>query len=330
MSDRLVLVTGGTGYLGSALVPEIAKRYPVRVYCNFAFGNSIEGTPNVEFIKGDIRDYRSVAKAMHGVTDVIHLAGIVTDELVDMNPKLGEQVNDYGTRIVLSEAYKADVGRFLYASSSSVYGSQDFECTEETIPKPQTAYAQSKLDGENEVLSYKGRMTVCALRMATLCGPAPRMRLDTIVNVFSKQAFYDGKITVFDGRQWRCNVFIDDAVAFWVALLDVESGLINGEVFNFLEKARTATDIAEIVRKAYDVAYGGFTKIEIDISKVDDRHYRMSSEKALRILNFGPANEGVRQAALMNFKFFSDHLEMDPNDDLYYNTRRMAEAMKQS
>ncbi len=329
MTDRLVLVTGGTGYLGSALVPEIAKRYPVRVYCNMAFGNPIEGTPNVEFVKGDIRDFKSVAKAMHGVTDVIHLAGIVTDELVDMNPKLGEQVNDYGTRIVLAEAYKADVQRFLYASSSSVYGSQDIECTEETTPRPQTAYAQTKLAGEREVLAYHPRMTVCALRMATLCGPAPRMRLDTIVNVFSKQAFYDKKITVFDGRQWRCNVFIEDAVAFWVALLDVEADLINGEVFNFLEKARTATEIAEIVRDAYDVAYGGFTKIETDISKVDDRHYRMNGDKALRVLNFGPADDGVRQAALMNFKFFDDHPEMAPNDDLYYNTRRMAEAMKQ-
>ena len=327
--DRLVLVTGGTGYLGSALVPEIAKQYPVRVYCSMAFGNPIADTPNVEFIKGDIRDYRAVGKAMRGVTDVIHLAGIVTDELVDMNPNLGSQVNDYGTRIVLAKAYKADVKRFLYASSSSVYGSQEIECTEETVPKPQTAYAQSKLDGEREVLSYQGRMTVCALRMATLCGPAPRMRLDTIVNVFSKQAFYDNKITVFDGRQWRCNVFVGDAVLVWRWLLDKDSELINGEVFNLLEKSRTASEIAEIVRDAYDVTYGVRTQIVTDVTKTDDRHYKMSGVKASQVLGFEPVEGSVRQAALMNFKFFYAHPYMDPNDDLYYNTRRMAGAMKQ-
>lgn len=326
-SDRLILVTGGTGYVGTAVVPRIAKRYLVRAVDTQMFGNAIAGTPNVEFVKADIQDYKAMRAAMRGVTDVIHLAGIVTDELVDMNHVKAMRINLLGTQQVARAAYEAGVGRLIFASSSSVYGSQPEIATEDTPPKPQSVYAATKLVGEDIVNSYSQSMTVCSLRCSTCCGPSPRMRLDTIVNVFSKQAYFDGKITVHGGDQYRTNAHINDVARLYEFLLDAPAGKINGEAFNFTSGNHTAQTLGVIVGSQVASLTDNRVEVNIDTSKHDLRSYRMDAGKIERVLGF-KAEKTIEDAVRDNITFFRAGGITDPNSDLYVNTRRMQGVMR--
>lgn len=330
MTERKILITGGLGYLGTTLVPAIAKLWPVRVFDTIAFGNSIENTPNVEFIQGDILDYLKLGDVMQGCTDVIHLAGIVTDELVDMNVDKGKDVNIHGTASVVTVAARYSVKRFIYASSSSVYGSTETISKETDEPKPMTEYAKTKLIGENVVIESNDAVpgfTTCAVRMATLCGPAPRMRLDTIVNIFSKQAYFDKEITVFGGDQFRSNLHVDDARDFYIKLLEAEPNQIAGEIFNVTSGNGTAERIARDVVIAYNSIYGYRLPVRVDHDKKDDRHYKMTSQKARTVLDWYP-RKTIMNAAKDNFAFFEAGEIFDPEDDIYYNTKRMRKAME--
>jgi nucleoside-diphosphate-sugar epimerase len=324
---RHILVTGGTGYLGSALVPELAKHHPVRVFCQMNFGNPIADTPNVEFIDGDIRDGSAMEKALVGITDVVHLAGIVTSELVDMNPAFALEVNVGATRQLCSLAVSADVKRFIYASSSSIYGYSDRDKTEDMHPNPNDHYAQTKLDAERIVMGFASQMIVGAIRMATLMGPSPRMRLDTIVNVFSKQAWYDTGITVWGGDQYRSNVHVDDAVRAYLMLLVSDPTLVQGMAYNVNQASLSARDIAMEVSNAFTDFTGTFPAIDIDKTKSDHRSYRLDAALIGRALGWKPTKT-IKDAALDNFKWFKDGHVKDPNSDLHYNTRRMADVVK--
>jgi len=342
--DRLVLITGGSGYVGSVLVPLIAKKYPVRVLETMTFGNPIADTPNVEFIQGDIRNQAIVSQALDGVTDVIHLAAIVTDDLVAMNEALGRQINNDALFGLCSIAMDKGVSRIIYASSSSIYGTDlhidDVEvttlgdtekkfipsvirgCTEECIPKPMTEYAWTKLRGEYIVNSFDKDMTVVSVRSATCCGPAPRMRFDTIVNIFCKQAHFDGVITVHGGDQWRTNIHVKDIARLYCTLLDSPADLINGQAFNATASNDTALDLAHQVRRII----GG--KVFVDLTKRDDRHYCMDASKVESVLGWVPELD-IYDAISDNLLFFDEGNIPDPNSDLFYNTRRMGNLMQQ-
>jgi len=327
MTDRLVLITGGTGYVGSVLVPMVAKKYPVRVFCNQLFGNPIAETPNVEFIEGDIRDENTLAVAMRGVTDVIHLAGVVTDELVDMNPGLAREINVEAMNSLCQIAKTAGANRFIYASSSSIYGAQDEIADETMLPNPMTEYAKMKLAGETILNNYQSLdFTVCSVRCATCAGPAPRMRLDTIVNVFCKQAYFDHRINVHGGGQWRTNIHVEDAAAFYTRLLDADPELIQGEAFNVTAENHHAIEIARIVRYLAG-EYGLPASISVDTSKQDPRNYRMTAKKAEQVLGWQPRHD-MTCAINDNFRWFKAGGIEEPDSDLYYNNRRMKEFVK--
>jgi nucleoside-diphosphate-sugar epimerase len=320
-----VLVTGGTGYVGTVLVPLLAKRYPVRVFCAMNFGNAIAGTPNVEFVKGDIRDEQAVGAALKDCEAVVHLAGIVTDELCAMNPDLARQVNVEGMSGLVRLARESGVRRFVYASSSGVYGSQkDGEIADETSPtKPETVYMETKLAGEAILAHHRTpNFETVSVRSATCCGPAPRMRLDTIVNTFSKQAYFDKRITVWGGGQWRTNVHVQDAAALYERVLEASARETDGEVFNCTHSNMTARGIAEQVASAIHA------EVIIDTSKVDSRDYRMSARKAQRKLGWYPFLT-IDRAIIDNRDWFAAGGVPDPNSDLWYNTRRMQSIMKE-
>ena len=321
-----VLVTGGSGYVGSALVPVLAARYPVVVYCNFAFGDSLPDLPSITKIKGDIRDIKN--SHLDGVTHVIHLAGIVTDDLVDMNPLRSRQVNIESMDRLCQLCTAAGVQRFIYASSSSIYGpTPDFEALETTTPNPITLYAEQKLEGEQVLKQYASQMETVVIRSATVCGPAPRMRLDTIVNIFSKQAWYDGVITVHGGQQWRSNIHIMDAVDCYRLLLESPGILVNGQTFNIVTGSDKAIDIARMV-EAEAAKVVGNVRIKIDHTRQDNRHYRLSAAKMTEHLGWIP-KFSVPDAIQENFRWFRARGIDDPNDAVYYNTRRMEGFMKE-
>ena len=327
MTDRLVLVTGATGYVGSVLTPLLAQSCSVRAFDTEAFGNSIVGTPNVEFVKGDIRDCEAVSRALEGVTDVIHLAGIVTDDLVAMNPKLGQWVNNGAMGFLCAEAAKHGIRRFVYASSSSIYGTHESSgvqhhlrgCSEKCEPAPMTEYARQKLLGEEILNRYKDSMAVVSIRSATACGPAPRMRLDTIVNTFSAQAYFAGEITVHGGAQWRTNIHVSDVASLYCRLLEVPR-LHSGQVYNATAGNQTALELAVLVAEVIPC------KVTIDRSKKDDRHYRMSAGKLNRMSDWVPSLS-IRQAVMDNLAWFQAGHIKDWQDDIYWNSRRMKNTM---
>lgn len=363
-SDNLILCTGATGYVGTVLVPHlVGSGYKVRTLDTQVFGNAIADTPNVESVKGDICDRETVKKALEDCSAIIHLAGIVTDDLVDMNRGLALKVNVFATQQLCELAVEAGVQRFIYASSSSVYGSTVEPATEETRCAPETFYALTKLVAEQAVLGFKDKICVTAVRSATCFGPAPRMRLDTIVNVFCKQAYfcslcghgphiavYDGSsgtasgpqagvrcsrcvctqdnkvITVHDGTQWRSNIHVQDAAEFYGRLLATEAPKINGEVFNIVEHSRTAWDIAvAVIATFYEWGYA--VTHQVDASKKDRRQYKMNSEKAKRVLGWEP-KRSIYQGIRDNIDFFRSGGITDPNDSLFYNTKRMEKLVK--
>jgi len=319
MSDRLVLITGGSGYIGSVLAPLVAKLYPVRVLETMAFGNPIMGTPNIEFHVGDIRDKFIVRDALKGVTDVIHLAAIVTDDLVDMNPQYSREVNVQALQMLCEQAVDAGVSRFIYASSSSIYGSSYKPCTENSTPNPVTAYAQMKLLGEKVVEQYKHSMRVTSIRSATACGPSPRMRLDTIVNVFCKQAFFHKNILVHGGDQWRSNIHVRDIADLYKFLLDIY--VENEPVFNATFGHHTAIELALMVKDLIPA------EITVNHDIVDGRHYKMVGNRISAFTGWRPKYP-IEKAIWDNQRFFADGGISDPDSDLYINTKRMKDTME--
>ena len=327
--DRLVLISGGSGYVGSKLVERLVGRgWRVRVMETNLFGNPIEklAGENCEFVTGDITEYGDCNRAMVYVTDVIHLAGIVTDKLVDMNREKGRAVNVQGTLNLLNCAGDWGIaGRFIYASSSSIYGTAGPLPNEDTEPEPQTAYAQQKLEAERFVLLEEGFITT-AVRQATACGPAPRMRLDTVVNIFSYQAYFNRKVTPYGGKQYRSNVHVADAAAFYEHLLDAPADVINGKPWNLTNHNLKVAEIATLVAVKVEDMLGEPVEIEF-VDAPDSRSYTMDGTRTIRKLSFYP-ERGVAEAVADNVKWFRE-TNLDPTDDIYFNDRRMREFMLQ-
>ncbi|MSQ11138.1 MAG: SDR family oxidoreductase [Dehalococcoidia bacterium] len=231
---------------------------------------------------------------------------------------MGVQVNIDGLTGLCKAAKAQGVRRLVYASSSSVYGTQPVIATEETPPQPMTAYARTKLVGEEVANQFADdKLTVVSLRCATCCGPAPRMRLDTIVNVFSKQAYFDGTINVRGGDQYRTNIHVSDVAELYRFLLDAPAVKIQRQAFNATAGHHTALELAYMVTEVHPA------KIFVDTTKRDARHYKMDGSKLKWVLGWEPKRT-IRQAIEDNMAWFeAGKLTDDPNADIFYNTRRM-------
>lgn len=329
MSDDkgLILVTGATGYVGTVLAPLLVERgWRVRTYDTQHFGNAIANVPGMEHVQGDIRDTVKLAEALKDCQAVIHLAGIVTDALVDMNRTMAFEVNVQATWDLCRLAIENGVRKFVYASSSSVYGALDHDATEDRdYPRPMTYYATTKLMGEALVLAQDRWAQVAAVRSATCMGPAPRMRLDTIVNIFSAQAWFTGEIQLDGGSQWRSNIHVMDAAEFY-ALLVGASTAYHGQVFNITRGNLRAVHIAEKVKSIVEGDFG--KKVDIHMTdKVDERHYRLDAHKAEVMLGW-VAKRSPTDAIIDNIAWFQSGGVKDWSDDIYYNTRRMETIVK--
>ena len=329
---RRVLISGATGYVGTALTTLLSKRndLTVRTFDTQHFGNSIEDLPNIEHVKGDITQYQDVKAAMEGVTDVIHLAAIVTDDLVDLNRSYGRTVNVDATKALLYEAEYQKVERFIYASSSSVYGlaarNNEAGPDEETPPEPQTAYASQKLEAERHVVTGDWDIPMrVAIRSATCMGPAPRTRLDVVVNIFSSQAWFNHEITVHGGNQYRSNIHVEDVAGLYALMLDAPAEKIDGQVFNATKDNRMVGDIAVVVASELKRLYGRHA--DVIITEVEDvRSYRLDPSKLQRVLGWKPfwtLEDAIRD----NFAFFEEGGITDPDDAIYRNNDRMRDTV---
>jgi len=323
-SGGRVLVTGGAGYVGSALVPKLrAQGYEVVVFDLYLYGEvfaDYSSDPGLVQIRGDLRDTEQVAVAMTGCDAVVHLACISNDPSFDLDPALGKSINYDCFRPLVRAAKDKGVRRFVYASSSSVYGVNDEpEVTEDLTLKPLTDYSKYKAMCE-EVLEEEREdgFTTVTVRPATVCGYAPRLRLDLTVNIFTNLAVNQGRVTVFGGQQRRPNIHIDDMTDLYAQLLRAPAGAIDGKVWNAGYDNMKVLDIAELVRAEVG------PEVELTITPTDDhRSYHISSEKIRQEFGFHP-KRSVRDAVAGLVDAFRAGKVPDPlTDDRYYNIRRM-------
>src|SRR5438552_875745 len=289
---KAILVTGGGGYVGSALVPELLRQgYRVKVVDLFWYGQEVFGDANhhsqLERIKLDIRDREGLKQALRGVEAVIHLACISNDPSFELDPALGKSINYDAFGGLLQEAVEQGVKRFIYASSSSIYGvKEDPDVREDAEPEPLTDYSRFKLDCEKDLLAHTSvnGMDRVIVRPATVCGYAPRLRLDLTVNILTIHALVNHKIRIFGGKQLRPNLHVLDMVRAYLLLLEAPREKIDREAFNVGFQNRSVEDIALMVRDTL-----GDKSIELEYTPSDDnRSYHVNSEKIKRVLGFEP------------------------------------------
>ena len=326
---RRVLVTGGAGYVGAHLCPRLLnKGYEVRVIDTCWYGQdvfpSIGNSSNFELIVGDIRDLAMLRRALEGCTDVIHLACISNDPSYDLDPYIGESINFQAFEPLVLTAKSAGISRFIYASSSSVYGVKEEEqVTEDLELQPLTDYSRYKATCEQILQSHSSQsFTTVTVRPATVCGYSPRQRLDVIVNILTNNAVNRGNITVHGGSQFRPNLHIDDMCRAYESLLEQPQDLVQGETFNVGGTNHTVMELAKIVK---DVVPG---EVQITIEEaVDARSYRISSARIFERIGFQP-EKTVADAVRDLVQAFSLNLLPDSlTASHYFNLKKMNEVI---
>lgn len=317
-----IFVTGGAGYVGAALVPELLRLgHDVTVLDLMLYGEDVlDPHPRLTLVKGDIRDAELLLETIPGHEVVIHLACISNDPSFELNPELGRSINldAFGPLVEISKSH--GVNRFIYASSSSVYGVRDEpEVHEEVLLAPLTDYSRFKAECEvilNEHASDE--FCVVTLRPATVCGYSRRQRLDVVVNIFSNLAYHNREVSVFGGAQIRPNIHITDMVDAYVMLLKASSETINGRIYNVGRENQSVLALAETVKEVMG------EDVTLEVSPTNDpRSYRISSERIAEELGFR-AGRSVKEAVEdLRHAFATGLLPNSLTDDRYFNIRRM-------
>ncbi len=318
-----ILVVGGAGYVGSKLIPALlAHGYAVTVLDLYLYGDVLKEHPRLKELKGDMRDLTVVESALEGCDHVIHLACISNDPSFELNPALGKSINFDAFEPLVQLAKKKQVRRFIYASSSSVYGvKEEPNVTEEMSLEPLTDYSKFKALCEQVLLSYADEHFICTiLRPATVCGYAPRQRLDVVVNILTNLAYHTKKIKIMGGEQMRPNIHIDDMVAAYLHVLSCPEAQVQKEIFNVGYLNHTVREIGEIVAEVV----GGCT-LEV-VPTNDNRSYHVSSEKIARTLNFVPLRTLEDAVRSLIEAFEADLLPNSLDDKRYSNIKTMKEA----
>ena len=326
---RKVLITGGAGYVGSVLVPKLLNEgYEITVYDvpYFQKDHLPLDHPNLTVIDGDIRDIEKLKDALKGNDAILHLACISNDASFELDENLSTTINLNAFEPIVVAAKEAGLKRFIYCSSSSVYGVSDApEVTEDHPLVPLTLY--NKFKGMCEPLLFKHQsddFTCVTIRPATVCGYGPRCRLDLSVNILTNHAVNKGKITVFGGTQKRPNLHIQDMCAVYKLMLEAPAEKIQGEVFNAGYQNYTIMEIAQFVKKVVEEEFPEKGDIPIVVTESDDnRSYHINSDKIFRVLGFKPQHSIEDAARSLCTAFKEGKLPASFDNDWYYNVRTM-------
>ena len=327
---RQVLVTGGAGYVGSALVPQLlADGIHVRVLDLDMYGSealaAVRGQAGLEEVSGDLRDQDLVKRAVKGCDAVIHLACISNDPSFELNPTLGKSINFDAFEPLARLSREAGAKRFVYASSSSVYGvSEAPQVTESEPLKPLTDYSKFKALCEPILLDMASPSFVpVVIRPATVCGWAPRLRLDLVVNILTAHAYFNRKVKVFGGGQMRPNINVLDMVDAYRLMLSLSDKDVAGEIFNVGDENKTVAQLAELARSVVQRLAPERGPVELTVTPTDDnRSYKISSDKIFRKVGF-KTKRTITQAAESLVEAFKAGKVTDLQDPRYHNIRTM-------
>ena len=311
--------------MGSVLVPKLLKAgYQVKVLDLCIYGphvlDSVKNDPKLTLIKADIRNQSILKDTLANCDIVIHLACISNDPSFDLNPELGRSINLESFRPLVEISKQSGVNRFIYASSSSVYGvKEEPDVHEEMVLEPLTDYSKFKAKCEEILAEYQAEdFTTVTLRPATVCGFSPRQRLDVIVNIFANLAYNKGEISIFGGDQLRPNIHIADMVEAYKALLIAPKSKIAGQVFNVGCENHSVMELAKITRKVVG------KHIKLVVTPTDDsRSYHISSNKIKKELGF-QLSYSIEDAIKDLVSAFKEGLLTDPlENEFYFNIKRM-------
>ena len=324
-SNSCVLVTGGAGFVGAALVPKLlAAGHCVKVLDLFLFGEEalagVADDPNLTLVEGDIRDQALLARILPGCRAVIHLAAVSNDPSFDLNPELGKAINYEAFLPLVRIARDSGVERFVFASSSSVYGPKEEEHVTEDLPiAPLTGYSRYKAICEEELLAERRPgFAALIIRPATVCGYSPRLRLDVVVNILTNQAYHRRKITVLGGVQKRPNIHVEDIADLYVKAMEYPAEAIDGRIYNAGRENCTVLEIADTVRRVVG------EDVEIEVTPYDDRRsYHICSERIRRELGWA-AQRTIEDAIRDVVAAFEAGLVPDSlTDPRYFNVELM-------
>lgn len=322
-----VLITGGAGYVGAVLVPRLLRAgHEVTVLDLYMYGDdvldSVAADSLLKQVRGDIRDEALLERELAGRDAVIHLACISNDPSFELDPGLGKSINYDAFGPLVRIAKRSGVGRFIYASSSSVYGVKSVpDVTEEVELEPLTDYSKYKALCEEVLLAEKSpRFVPLVLRPATVCGWSPRLRLDLTVNILTNHGYHNRVIRVFGGPQLRPNIHIDDMADLYALTLELPDSSIDGRILNAGYENHAVEEIADIVRGVLG------PDVEIEQTPTDDmRSYQISSERIRRELGFEPRRTIEDAVRDLVRAFDAGKVESPMEDSRYYNVRRMQE-----
>ncbi len=319
-----IFITGGAGYVGSALVPKLLNLgYEVTVLDLMIYGQEVlDDHKKLTKIQGDIRDQDLLKKILPGHKYLIHLACISNDPSFELNPTLGKSINLDAFEPLVKISIKSKIQRFIYASSSSVYGIKKEKNVHENLKlEPLTDYSKFKVDCEKILNDYtSAEFETVIIRPATVCGYAKRQRLDVVVNILTNLAYHKRKITVYGGEQLRPNIHIDDMVNVYLRSITADKKIINGQTFNAGYDNFTINEIAKFVKEIIGK--------DVELEKIptdDNRSYHVSSQKIKDILNFEA--KFTIQDAIKDLKeaFDKKKLLNSLEDPKYFNIKKMQE-----
>lgn len=290
-TTRSILVIGGAGYIGSALLPKLLDRgYRVRLLDCFLYGEEpikpFMQHPNLEIHYGDFRNIDTVVAAMKDMNSVVHLGGIVGDPACALDEELTIQINVIATRMIAQVAKGNGISRCVFASSCSVYGANDELLNERSALNPLSLYARSKIASENVLLGFRGTgFEPVILRFGTIYGLSGRTRFDLVVNLLTAKAFVDKVITVHGKDQWRPFLHVHDAARAVLAALDARSQSVAPVVFNVgcEQQNRTLGEVGELIQQMVPGAV-----LQCTEDNVDRRNYRVEFRRIRQMLGFEP------------------------------------------
>ena len=323
---KKVFITGGAGYVGSMLVPFLIQRdFHVKVYDTLYFSsNFLKTDKNLIVVKGDIRDTIKLKRESEGYDYFVHLACISNDASYVLDEKLSKTINFDAFEPMVVAAKESKIKRFIYASTSSVYGvSKEKDVREDHPLLPLTLY--NKFKGLCEPLLFKHtneQFEGVIFRPATVCGYAPRLRLDLSVNILTNHAYNKNKITVFGGNQLRPNLNIKDYCLAVELLMTAKSSKIKNQIFNVGYENMSILDLAKLVQCIFKERYSK----EIEIVKTetnDNRSYHINSDKIKNELGFEPKHS-IKDAIESLLEAFEEKKIIDSfKNDIYFNVKRM-------
>ena len=318
-----ILITGGAGYVGAVLTPYLLdKGHKITVIDLMIYGKEVlSKNPNLRIIKGDIRDTNLLEKELPNHEVVIHLACISNDPSFELNPKLGRSINLDAFTPLVEISKKNLVKRFIYASTSSVYGIKKEKDVNETMSlEPLTDYSKYKVDCEVILKKYiSENFTPIVIRPATVCGYSPRQRLDVVVNILTNLAYHKRSVSVFGGKQLRPNIHIEDMAKAYEALILAPKSKVSGEIFNAGYENRSVLELANTVKRVI----GNDVNLKFSPTN-DNRSYHISSKKIKKILDFEPTNTISDAVNDLKLAFKKGLLPNSLTDEKYFNIKRMA------